>query len=339
MIEINTDNAIEFLAELGHIPNPDGATVEWLSWGVSNCVLRVHSADGLDMVVKQSRRQLRTEVAWFSQLERIWREVEVLRYLSGVLPSGAVPAVIFEDREQYLFGMQAVDGRHTVWKADLLAGCCDTQVARLAGRYLGLIHCRSAGQPELQTRWGDVTVFRELRLDPFYRYVAQHVPRLHSVLHDLIDDTLSRSVCLVLADFSPKNILVTDGQITLVDFETAHYGDPAFDLGFLISHLFLKTILHLDRQQQYRQVINDFWSEYLQVLSAADHSWNVDLSSLERRSVLHLGACLLARIDGTSPIDYLREPPQVDLARRIGHQILLQPVDRFDSVLDLLSAG
>jgi len=39
-------------------------------------------------------------------------------------------------------------------------------------------------------------------------------------------------ICLVLADFSPKNILITDQGIHLVDFETAHYGDPAFDLGF-----------------------------------------------------------------------------------------------------------
>ena len=45
------------------------------------------------------------------------------------------------------------------------------------------------------------------------------------------------------ADFSPKNVLITDERIVLVDFETGHLGDPAFDLGFFLSHLLLKTVL------------------------------------------------------------------------------------------------
>jgi 5-methylthioribose kinase len=45
----------------------------------------------------------------------------------------------------------------------------------------------------------------------------------------------------VHADFSPKNILVHRQGLTVVDFETAHAGDPAFDIGFFLSHLSLKA--------------------------------------------------------------------------------------------------
>ena len=47
---------------------------------------------------------------------------------------------------------------------------------------------------------------------------------------------------LVLGDFSPKNILVHAGGLVLLDFECAHAGDPAFDLGFFLTHLVLKEI-------------------------------------------------------------------------------------------------
>ncbi|MEO1995693.1 MAG: aminoglycoside phosphotransferase family protein [Planctomycetaceae bacterium] len=338
MIEIETENAAEVLTALGHLSGTDGTSVEWLSWGVSNCVLRVGSGDGQEFVVKQSRRQLRTEVDWFSQLERIWREVEVLRYLADILPDGAVPRILFEEREHYLFGMQAIDRKHTVWKSDLLAGCCDDRVATVAGRYLGQIHHQSAGQDTLRERWTNLQVFEELRIDPFYRYVAEREPQLSPALHALIDDTLSRAVCLVLADFSPKNILITGEQITLVDFETAHYGDPAFDLGFFVSHLVLKTILFLDQRQAYQRLIAEFWSEYSRQMTRPGQTQATDLECLERRAVLHLGACLAARIDGTSPIDYLRDARQTDLARQIAHRILLQPVDRFECVFDMLPA-
>ena len=42
-------------------------------------------------------------------------------------------------------------------------------------------------------------------------------------------------------DFSPKNLLAHAGGFTLVDYETAHWGDPTMDLGFFLSHLLLKA--------------------------------------------------------------------------------------------------
>jgi len=339
MLEIDTTNVIDVLFELGHLDSKAGATVEWLSWGVSNCVLRIDCGGDRALVVKQSRRQLRTEVAWFSQLERIWREVDVMRYLKDVLPDGAVPRVLFEERELYLFGMQAVDPSHTVWKSDLLAGQTDARVARLAGRYLGTIHRQSSGDPQLAERWADRRVFEELRIDPFYRYVAQRHAAFRDALSALIEATMSQRTCLVLADFSPKNILVTPAGISLVDFETAHYGDPAFDLGFFLSHLLLKTILHLDQRSSFQAMVSEFWSSYSQAMSSGTADGGHALECLQRRMLLHLAACLVARIDGTSPIDYLRQADQRDQARRLATRILADPIDQMAGVFALLDAG
>ena len=53
-----------------------------LGWGVSNAVLRIEAGDKL-FVVKQSRPQLRTRDAWFSDLNRVYREQEVMEALAA----------------------------------------------------------------------------------------------------------------------------------------------------------------------------------------------------------------------------------------------------------------
>src|SRR4029077_5777358 len=77
----------------------------------------------------------------------------------------------------------------------------------------------------------------------FYRAIARAhpdlAPRVEALTASMAD---APRRCFVHADFSPKNILVHAGGLTLVDFETAHAGDPAYDLGFFLSHLLLKAI-------------------------------------------------------------------------------------------------
>ena len=91
MIELTTDNAIDYLRSRGWIA-PGPARVELLSGGVSNAVLRVETPQRL-MVLKQSCPQLRTRDAWFSDLDRVYREQEVMQLLHPLLPQ-VVPEVL-----------------------------------------------------------------------------------------------------------------------------------------------------------------------------------------------------------------------------------------------------
>ena len=52
--------------------------------------------------------------------------------------------------------------------------------------------------------------------------------------------TRSTKRVLVHGDFSPKNILVGPAGPVILDAECAWYGDPAFDLAFVLNHLLLK---------------------------------------------------------------------------------------------------
>jgi 5-methylthioribose kinase len=332
VFEVDQKNVLDYLQtrhkELSGWPEfrdgeLSGATASELAWGVSNIVLRVDTLRR-SFVVKQSRKQLRTPIDWFSQLERVWREVAAMRALDSILPLGTVPRVLFEDRENYLFAMEAVEADHLVWKAELLDGRLDVAVAARLGMILAMVHRDSRGRAGLQDSLGDRTIFDELRLDPFYRYVAQTTPDgvLAESLRRLIDDTLAQQECLVLADFSPKNILLTTTGPVVVDFETAHIGDPGFDIGFFLSHILLKVVFHRERLEESLALAREFWREYRSELDAKPAAEKTHRSEFERRCVRHLGACMLARVDGKSRVDYLTEEWQLNLVRSFCRDLL-----------------
>jgi len=319
MREFHTEQVVGYLKANHWISPTVQPEVTLLDWGVSNVVFRI-SAPGIpDLVIKQSRRQLRTEANWESRPERIFRETEIQCVLSDLLPFGTVPRVLFEDRENFLYGMQAIEADHVVWKGALLAGDANASLAVQTADILAAIHAPTAGSRDLQQRFSDVGVFDELRLDPFYRYVADRFPDLRKPLSDLIHETLQTSLSLVLGDFSPKNILLTSSGVSLVDFETGHFGDPAFDVGFFLSHLLLKTILHAGRHDRFLDLAVTFWQRYRQQLQRT-HRGKLPVGAMGSRSVRHLAACLRARIDGKSPVDYL-DDRQRDFVRGFSSRL------------------
>ena len=349
MFEVDASNVLEYFANAGQSQwDKLGLTAEALTqstaielaWGVSNIVIRVDSPVR-SFVVKQSREQLRTKIDWFSQLDRIWREVDVLHALESLLPDGAVPRVLSEDRENYLFTMEAIEADHRVWKADLLSGVFDSSVAETLAGHLAAIHRGSTGNTEIAERTGDQTVFDELRLDPFYRYVTETSTRFKQPLTTLIEHTSQRRDCLVLADFSPKNILLTTTGPVIVDFETGHFGDPGFDIGFFLSHLLLKTVMHHDRKTEAIAPARAFWNVYFEQLSSNPApQWLADKHrdpSFEQQSVQHLAACMLARVDGKSRVDYLTLDWQPELIRNYCHHLLTtDDHSRMQDAFDLL---
>jgi 5-methylthioribose kinase len=104
MLELTDYNLLDYLREHGWI-GPEPAHAELLGGGVSNAVLRVETPQQA-FVVKQSRPQLRTRDAWFSDLDRVYREQEVMQALHPALPD-TVPRILFVDRANYVFAMSA----------------------------------------------------------------------------------------------------------------------------------------------------------------------------------------------------------------------------------------
>ena len=140
------------------------------------------------------------------------------------------------------------------------------------------------------------SVRRSLRLEPYYAYTAERLSAARGFLHGLIAETRSNRVALVHGDFSPKNILVRSNRLVLLDHEVIHFGDPAFDLGFSLTHLLSKANHLPEHRDRFGRAVVLYWNTYASTSR-----------ELEARAVRHTLGCLLARVDGRSPLEYLTE--------------------------------
>jgi hypothetical protein len=93
--------------------------------------------------------------------------------------------------------------------------------------------------------------------------------------------------------------------------------------------LLLKTLHAGGQAAAYWELLARFQQEYQQQLSVLRPG--LPLAELSRRSLLHLGGCLLARVDGKSPVDYL-DASQQESARGIGRDLLCRRIDSWDTV-------
>jgi aminoglycoside phosphotransferase (APT) family kinase protein len=127
------------------------------------------------------------------------------------------------------------------------------------------------------------------------------VPEAADFLARLVADTRGHRLSLVHGDYSPKNILVHGGRLVLLDHEVIHFGDPSFDLGFSLTHLLGKANHLAPHRGAFAAATKLYWRTYRHALGD-DVAWAADLEPMAVRQTL---GCLLARVAGRSPLEYL----------------------------------
>ena len=285
---------VDYLRSRGRIVGGETPEIRVLAGGVSNRTVLVQRTGGEAWVIKQALAKLRTQADWFSDPARVHREALGLRWLEKLAPPGTITPLIFEDHEHHLLAMEAVPEPHENWKTMLLDGRLEMRHVEQFAELLAAIHQGSTKVPELRKLFDDRSFFESLRLEPYYAYAAEQVPAARCFLDNLIADTHRRRVALVHGDYSPKNILVRGDRLVLLDHEVIHWGDPSFDIGFALTHLLSKAHHRHDRR----------------FLEAAARFVEVYRRKAELDEVLgarHTLGCMLARVAGRSPLEYLND--------------------------------
>jgi len=291
---------IQYLRANGHIAHNETPRITALPGGVSNRTVLVERESGETWVIKQALEKLRVPGDWFSDPARIHREAEGLRWLAKLAPAGAVPDFIFEDHETHLLCMAAVPQPHANWKTMLLEGQLRREHITQFAELLATIHRRAQEKEAIvASAFADKSFFESLRLEPYYAYTATQVPDAADFLHALIADTRACAVTLVHGDYSPKNILVHNGRLILLDHEVIHFGDPAFDIGFSMTHLLSKAHHIASMRDDFAGATRRYWQTYRQ------GNYAMATPAMEARAVRHTLGCLLARVAGRSPLEYL----------------------------------
>lgn len=271
-----------------------------LTGGVSSDIWRV-DLPGRTIAVKRALPQLKVAAEWIVPVERSVHEWDWYSLVDERLP-GACPHPIARDEASNLFAMDFLPAEtYPLWKAQLLAGAVDVAVARAVGMTLGRIHALAAGDANVARRFATDDLFHALRLEPYLEAAARAHPDRADAILAIAATTAGTRRTLVHGDVSPKNILVGPAGPVFLDAECAWYGDPAFDLAFCLNHLLLKTLARPDRRDALAASFAALTDAY-----AAAVTWEPAAEVLARTGAL-LPALFLARVDGKSPAEYLRD--------------------------------
>lgn len=297
--------------------------------GLKNQVYLVATAERR-LLVKQAHSRVQVKERWWIDRKRVFAEKNCIDVLANILPPHVIPDTLLEDRTDFILVTTAPPRDAVLWERELTDGRIDLQIAAQAGELLAAVHNQTANVRELRSMFKDLKAFEQLRLQPLYEHVAAAFPDVHKAVEAQAKDLVKPGRCLVLADLRPRNVYVHNGQLYLVDFATAHFGQPSFDLGFYASDLCLKAMLNHPQKAAYLEAINVFWMAYFRI---AEHPKGAEV---EKAAVRDFGCLLLAQVAGRLPVvagdDAFR-----DLAYRIGQSLLFTELDKVEDITEFIN--
>ena len=317
-----TASFLDVLRRNGHVVDPE-ARLTPFSGGVSSEIYLVEDGPKR-FVVKRALPKLKVKDDWFADVSRNASEWDYLECVNRMIP-GAVPQLYFSCPGEGYFGMEYLGAGFSNWKDLLLAGEFNTRHAELAAKILGEIHERTAANGAFLKQFDTTANFHQLRVEPYLLTTGARNPALRTIFESEARRIESTREALVHGDFSPKNILIHGDRMVLLDCEVAWYGDPAFDVAFLLNHLLLKSLHHAPMGTELDGMVHAFWRTYVVKRSTAD------TAAIERRLVPLLLMLLLARVDGKSPVEYLTLPKREFLRTFVTQHLPLPP----DSLADM----
>ena len=291
---LNKDTVVEYLISKKVIKNEDSPQVEVLTGGVSNVVLAI-TTSSQKLVLKQALAELAVSEKWVADQRRAIVEADAIELFNRLTPT-QVPKLVFLDPERFILVLERVPVGSTVWKSDLLAGVINPDIGLKLGATLASWHNYGEKNAEVKIKFMEDSLFEQLRIDPFYRFVAAKNPQIEVSIRKLINELEGDKTTVVHGDFSPKNIMVaTNDDVYILDFEVTHVGNPVFDLAFLIAHLLCKFFRTDDRL-------------HAKLLANTAISFVEEYQVVRRISptlTKHAALIALARVEGKSPVNYL----------------------------------
>ena len=97
----------------------------------------------------------------------------------------------------------------------------------------------------------------------------------------------------------------------ILDWECVHWGDPAFDTGFLLNHLLLKAF----HRPQDAPLLRRAAIAYLDAVTLVPFT----------DTLVHLPLLLICRVDGKSPVEYITSETVRSRIRAYARSLLAEP--------------
>lgn len=301
---------------------PEG---EALAGGVSSDIWRIDLPSG-PICIKRALPKLRVQVDWLAPVRRNIYEGRWMQVVREAVPH-ATPMLLGQDEASGTLAMTYLPAdRYPLWKELLRDGAVDVSFAASVGATLAQIHAATAQNPALASDFPSDDIFYDIRLEPYLVHTSRAYPHLADWMSLLIETTQSNKRALVHGDVSPKNILCGPEGPVFLDAECAWWGDPAFDLAFCLNHLMLKCLWVPASRLALLESFHAMIATYMPLVG-----WE-PAAALEKRAAHLLPALFLARVDGKSPVEYIKLDDDRDKVRVVARRLLAAPLDRLADV-------
>jgi aminoglycoside phosphotransferase (APT) family kinase protein len=276
--------------------------------------------------VKRALAKLKVAADWRAPVGRNLYEARWMQRANAAAP-GSAPALLGQDSASGALAMAYLPPEsHRLWKGELHQGHADPGFAASVGCTLARIHGATAADPSVAPDFPTDAIFFDIRLEPYLLATALRHPDTARELRALVAATQANKRALVHGDVSPKNILAGPAGPVLLDAECAWWGDPAFDLAFVLNHLLLKCLWTPRAQDGFLGCFLSLARSYL-----AGVTWE-PAAALEARAARLLPGLFLARVDGKSPVEYVTQEADRDRIRRVARALLAAPPAMLDDV-------
>src|SRR3989344_305419 len=234
-------------------------TLKRLSGGYINTVYRVNSK-AQDYVIK-IYHELAQKANIRASKERVAYEAHALNIIEKLVKESPTPHVIFNNKK--IICMTAAPRNATNYNDDLLKGKINLLVPKLLAKFSAELHSSTYHNAALKKEFFHNPGYFDLRYKPSLETPAQKNPKIRQALQQVYKRNFINRICLIHADTTPKNVLVSGDEITVLDFEMAIYGDPAHDVGITLAHFILPGFKHKKKIKIYIQCARIFYSTYI----------------------------------------------------------------------------
>jgi aminoglycoside phosphotransferase (APT) family kinase protein len=314
----------QYLADMDGF-SPSGEPIP-LSGGLLNFVWRVIGQPGSEppsLIAKWATPFIATLPDVGLDPDRIKVEAEVLRAFSAKgclsgLPSAQIraPRLIDFIEGCNVLLMEDIRGEPELggWIQSPREPGAARHVGVLVGGFIGRLHRITSQEPALQQVFNNANIqrtrldFQYKNVDPYaHRARLAEADRIGRVAVEFGEMLQQPGTALIMGDLWPPSILVCDEGVRIIDWELAHYGRPAQDVGHFAAHLWMQ--MHRNRGQaaaeNARHILEGFLPAYR--ASLGDRFDSVFGKAGVWESAIHFGCEVLTRAVGNFQVGYLYE--------------------------------
>ena len=241
---------------------------------------------GCELIVKYAAPQSRKYRDLTVPAVRLRHEARAIDWVAKNIDRSCVPEIL-NHRDDIII-MRPIPAQYRALSILFSQGDLSVEVARQLGAFLGRLHSISAANEKIRDAFSDISMLIEFKFRKIYDQVASDFTVASEV--DKLKEQLSRCrTCLVHGDFKADNIFIHDDRIMIIDWEQAHFGNPALDLSYAIHNLVMLSFVSEETRMKCSRFIRSFVEQYL-------YSAGLDAKHYVEMVQKHIGVLVLFRI-------------------------------------------